>query len=74
MKKIFARIVLIVFAMSVFGLIIWSLYVAPLAESDADIWWEYIVYSLILTVMYAIVFLAIHGIFKLIEWASNQID
>jgi len=79
MKRVLSIIILSAITLCCLGVTIYCLYIRPLLEiKGLDKWYDYVVAFLILTIVYAIIstimFLAIKGIFKLINWATSKDD
>lgn len=75
MKKAISIIVLIITLIGGIGLVIYTLYIKPLSEVKGLYkWYEYALAIIIMTVIYGLIFLALKGVFKLIDWAISNID
>lgn len=77
MKKLLARIIVIVSAIGLLSFFIYKLFVLPLqyraAEGDIITIWDYILYTLLLIWIDAIIIFLIYLLVKGFIWAVNNI-
>ena len=75
MKKIISIIFLISITLGVVGLVIYILYIKPLTDiKGLNHWYDYLLAIFMLSVIYVILYFAVKGVLKLIDWAASNVD